>query len=168
MKIGIIVYSKTGNTKKIANLMKTSLEKQSHKVDIIDVIAEQQPGFFKAGYLAIRQKKLAISNDSIDISSFDLVLIGCPVWAGKPAPFIHSMVLKSTGFEKIKTAIFITCAGGEESGSKVIDLIQSTLEEEKADVLPISLIVHMSRKGEIKKEMPPVKDFLSQVLDRFE
>lgn len=158
------MYSRSGNTKKIADQIKKCCEKHFHQVDVVDVIVDRQPGFLKAGYCAIRQNDVSIVNKEWDVSSMDVVFIGCPVWAGKPAPYINAMIRKTSGFERIKSAVFITCAGGEQPGSKAIDLLQSYVKEKNAMISSHSLIVHMSRKGEIKKEMPPVNDFVTQVL----
>lgn len=166
MNIAILFYSKSGNTKKIADHIKHIAEKKNHTVEIVDIIPEKQPHFFKAGYSAVRQKTLPIKNEPIDVSSYDVVFVGCPIWAGKPAPFIKSMIQKTTGFSNLKTCVFITCAGGEQPGSKAVDLIKSYAKEQKASVIDNSLIVHMSGKGEIKKEIPSIKDFVSSIIDK--
>lgn len=163
MNIGLIVYSKSGNTRQIAEKMKINVEEQDHEVELISINPEKQPGFFKAVWSAIRQKTLPITNDSLDVSSYDIVFIGNPVWAGKPAPFIKTMLEKTIGFDGKKTAVFITCGGGEKPGSDVIELMKSYAQKKGADVMDDSLIVHMNRKGEIKKEIPSVESFVSTV-----
>jgi flavodoxin len=162
MDVGIIFYSKTGNTKKIAERIKEYAEKREHNVHIIEVIPEKQPGFLKAGHSSIRQKDLPIKNGSIDASSWDIVLIGCPIWAGKPAPFIKTILQKTSNLHGKKTSMFITCSGSPED--KTLDLLKSYLIEKQADVSSNSLVVHMDRKGKIKKEKPFVKDFACSVL----
>lgn len=164
MNIGILFYSKTGNTKQIANRIKQQSEKLNHSVNKIEVTPEKQPGFLKAGYSAIKQKSLPVTNDSLDVSSWDFVFIGCPIWAGKPAPFIKTMIQKTDGFDTTKTSVFITCSGSEEPGSKAVKIIKSYLKNQHAHVIEDSLIVHMSRKGKIKKEIPSVEDFVSTIL----
>lgn len=165
MNIGIIYYSKSGNTKQIAEQIKQHAEEKHHEVDIVEVIPEKQPGFLKAGHSAIRQKDLPIKNDSLDASSWDIVFVGAPIWAGKPAPLIKTMIQKTTGFNNTKASVFITCGGGEKPGSKAVDLIKSYLQEKQVIALDETLIVHMDRKGEIRKEIPSVKDFVSTVID---
>ncbi len=165
MNIGLIVYSKSGNTRQIAEKIKINIEEQNHEVELMNINPEKQPGFFKAGYSAIRQKTLPITNDSLDVSSYDIVFIGTPVWAGKPAPFIKTMLEKTIGLDGEKTAVFITCGGGEKPGSDVIELMKSYAQQKGAAVMDDSLIVHMSRKGEIKKEIPSVESFVSTVVN---
>ena len=163
MNIGIIYYSKSGNTKQIAEQIKKQAEEKDHTVDVVEVVPEKQPGFLKAGHSAIRQKDLPIENDSLDASSWDVVFVGSPIWAGKPAPFIKTFLDKTSNLQGKKTSMFITCSGGSES--KTINLLKSYLEEKQAKVHNDTLIVHMNRKGEIKKEMPSVEDFTSSVLN---
>ena len=164
MKIAIFFYSKTGNTKHIAKKIKELVENQKHTVHLIDIKPEKQPGFLKAGYSAIRQKTLPITNDVVDVSSFNLVFVGCPVWAGKPAPFIRTMIQKINGLEHMKTSVFITCAGGESPESKAVGLVESYLKEKNATVIDESLIVHMTRKKEIRKEIPPINTFINNII----
>ena len=165
MKIGILFYSKSGNTKQIADRIKQQAEKKKHDVDLVEVNPEEEPGFFKASFSAIRQKPLPIQNDTFDVSSYDLLFIGCPIWVGKPAPLIKTMIQKTTGFNNTKASVFITCGGGEKPGSKAVDLIKSDLQEKQAMVLDETLIVHMDRKGKIRKEIPSVEDFVSTVIE---
>ncbi len=165
MKIGILFYSKSGNTKQIADRIKQQAEKKKLDVDLVEVNPEEEPGFFKASFSAIRQKPLPIQNDTFDVSSYDLLFIGCPIWVGKPAPLIKTMIQKTTGFNNTKASVFITCGGGEKPGSKAVDLIKSDLQEKQAMVLDETLIVHMDRKGKIRKEIPSVEDFVSTVIE---
>lgn len=165
MKIGVVFYSKTGNTKKVAEKIKTQAEKQNHSVDVVEIIPEKQPGFLKAVYSAIRQKTLSVTNKNLDVSSYDFVFVGCPVWAKKPAPFVKTILQKSSGFDDVKAAVFVSCGGSEESDSKAAGIVKPYLEKKKADVVDDFLIVHMTRKGEIKKEIPSIKEFVSQALD---
>ena len=165
MKIGILFYSKSGNTKQIADRIKQQAEKKKLDVDLVEVNPEEEPGFFKASFSAIRQKPLPIQNDTFDVSSYDLLFIGCPIWVGKPAPLIKTMIQKTTGFNNTKASVFITCGGGEKPGSKAVEIIKSDLQEKQAMVLDETLIVHMDRKGKIRKEIPSVEDFVSTVIE---
>lgn len=165
MKIGILFYSKSGNTKQITERIKNQSEEKKHDVDVVEVDLEEQPGFFKASFSAIRQKPLPIQNDIFDVSSYDLIFVGCPIWVGKPAPLIKTMIQKTTGFDNTKASVFITCGGGEKPGSKAIELIKSYLQEKQAMVLDETLIVHMDRKGKIRKEIPSVEDFVTTILE---
>jgi hypothetical protein len=42
--------------------------------------------------MANREEKTVIEPESIDISGFDLVVFGSPVWAFKPTPVIHAAI----------------------------------------------------------------------------
>ncbi|MBS3749026.1 MAG: NAD(P)H-dependent oxidoreductase [Candidatus Thermoplasmatota archaeon] len=165
MKIGILFYSKSGNTKQIGERIKKQSEKKNHAVDIVEVNPESEPGFFKASFSAIRQKQLPITNDTFDVSSYDLIFVGCPIWVGKPAPLIKSMIQKTTGFDNTKASVFITCGGGEKPGSNAVDLIKYYLQNQQANILDETLIVHMNRKGKIRKEIPSVEDFVNNTLE---
>jgi len=163
MNVGIIYYSKSGNTKQIAEQIKEYAEQHNHTVNIVEIIPDKQPGFLKAGHSAIRQKDLPIKNENIDASQWDAVLFGCPIWAGKPAPFIKTVLKKTTNLKNKKTSMFITCSGSPEE--KTVDLLKSYLLKKEANVSNETLVVHMDKKGKIKKEMPSVEDYTSSVLN---
>jgi flavodoxin len=48
MKIGILFYSKSGNTKQITERIKNQSEEKKHDVDVVEVDPEEQPGFFQS------------------------------------------------------------------------------------------------------------------------
>ena len=53
MKIGIIYYSRTGNTKKAAQIIKDKLRDKKIEVELFEIKHVKKPGFFKAGKAAM-------------------------------------------------------------------------------------------------------------------
>ena len=58
MTIGIIYYSRTGNTRHAAKLLEEKLKERNRDVKLVEIEAVKKPGFFKAGFAAFRQKEL--------------------------------------------------------------------------------------------------------------
>ena len=85
MKIVIVFYSRTGNTKKAAEVLKDNFEKMEVDVDLIEIIHEKRPGYFKAGRVGMKQIELPIKNTNFDISKYDRIIVGVPVWGLRPA-----------------------------------------------------------------------------------
>jgi hypothetical protein len=56
--------------------------------------------------------KAAIEPPMIDVSAFDLVVVGSPVWAWKPTPAANAAIAALTGCEGKKGIVFITSGGG--------------------------------------------------------
>ncbi|MFA4639824.1 flavodoxin family protein [Pyrococcus kukulkanii] len=108
MKTLIVFYSRSRTTKRIAQEVARALNAD------IDEIIDKKPrkgilGFLIAGYDATMGKTTEIEFEK-DPSSYDLVVIGTPVWNGRVTPAIRTYLLQNRG--KIRNAAFFcTCAG---------------------------------------------------------
>lgn len=124
MKILISYYSRTGNTEKIANLLKNKL---NCDIEAIDDLGKHSGaiGWIKGGYEASRNKKAAIASVKKNPKDYDLVIIGSPVWASKLASPMTTYVKKyNNSFKEI--ACFATCnAQGQEGTFKQLEEITS-------------------------------------------
>ena len=67
--------------------------------------------FIPGGLQAMKRKKTKILPLEVDLSAFDRIYLGAPVWAASPAPAFNSMVdLLPAGKE---VEVFL-CAGGDD------------------------------------------------------
>ncbi|MBD3156017.1 MAG: hypothetical protein GF368_05190 [Candidatus Aenigmarchaeota archaeon] len=107
MKILVTFYSRTGNTKKVGEEIAKIL-----KADIDQIIDEKDrkglKGYFGGGKDALMKNKSRIKYDKKP-ESYDLVIIGTPVWAGTMAPAVRTY-LSENKFEKV--AFFCTYGSG--------------------------------------------------------
>ncbi len=106
----VVYYSRTGNTKRVAESIADTLQFETR--EIID--KKDRSGFLgymRGGWDAWREKRTQIERkDKRDLSSYDIIVIGTPVWAAKPAPAINTYLAEKR--EKIKdVAFFCTCGG---------------------------------------------------------
>ncbi len=89
----IIYYSLTGSTQIVAY----SLSEFLH-ADIVEIKDLKERAGFKnmlsSGLDAIREIKTQIEPEKIDLSDYDLIYIGTPVWASKPSPAIITIIDK--------------------------------------------------------------------------
>lgn len=76
--IGIIFYSRTGNTKAVASLLADKLREKQAAVDMIEIEAVKRPGFFSAGRAAMKQQHLPIKNTNSDLGKYDTLVVGSP------------------------------------------------------------------------------------------
>lgn len=110
MKILCIYHSETGNTHSVMEALS-----KSTGADLIRV--RDLAGYGKATmYLlgAPRARKgdcAAIDPDEIDLSGYDLVILGSPVWAFRPTPAANAMIqaLKNCSGKK---AVLVCTSGG--------------------------------------------------------
>jgi flavodoxin len=106
----VVYYSKTGNTKYVAEKIAEHLNAELS--EIIDKKNRQgKLNFVKSGYESIREKLTEIEV-SKKIDDYDFVIVGSPVWAGKIAPAVRTFLVKNDFGEK-KFAFFVTVGGNK-------------------------------------------------------
>lgn len=138
-KVLIAYYSRTGTTKIIASTLAERFHAQL--IEIKDLKPRDGiQGFLSAGKDAAEGIKTTIEPASIDLSEYDIIFLGTPVWAGRPTPAILTFV-DNSDFHNKKVVLFVTmhfCGGRktiyeltrkiEEKGGKVIHgLVKKTL-----------------------------------------
>jgi len=112
LKSLVVYYSRTGNTKLVAEKIAKNLN-----ADLCEILDKKNRSgklvFLTGGYAALREKLTAIEvTKSID--DYEFIIIGSPIWAGKITPAIRTFVSKNN-FSKKKLALFITL-GGNKTG----------------------------------------------------
>lgn len=114
MKTVIIYYTFGGSTKKEAESLAAKLNapvfrvKEARKRSLF-------ASFIPGGYLAMARKAVAINALNVDLKEYDRIIIGCPVWAGYPAPAFNAVMgLLPTGKE---VELFFCSAGGDTQKS---------------------------------------------------
>ena len=89
----IIYYSKSGKTKIVAKTLAKELG-----ADIIEIVdlkeRDNLSSKFTASFDAFRENKTDILPKTVDLDEYDVVYIGTPVWAGKAAPAIITIIDK--------------------------------------------------------------------------
>lgn len=91
MKSIIIYYSNNGKTKIVAETIAEKLN-----TDIIGIEDKKERhglrNKFKSSVDVLKEKKTEISPNKIDLTEYDTVYFGTPVWYGKPTPAIMSII----------------------------------------------------------------------------
>ena len=108
MKTLVVYYSRTGNTKMIAETISESLD-----CDIEEIVDKEKRGgiigYLKSGYEASRNKLSIIEDPIHDLSKYDLLIVGTPVWAGKMSVPLRTYLYKN--MEKIPLLACFCTAG---------------------------------------------------------
>ena len=109
VKACVIYYSYTGITRGIADGIRNA-----SGCDIIEVRTKTPYTSFTAYTTGVlRSRKMAcdpIEPEEIDVSGYDLLIIGTPVWAWKPAPAMNAAIQALKGSEGKMAVIFTTCS----------------------------------------------------------
>jgi flavodoxin len=109
MKCLVVYYSRTGNTKKLANDICEKLKADSE--EIIDTKKRSGPmGFMGAGRAGKAKLLTKIQSIKKDISAYDLVIVGTPIWAWNMSAPVRTF-LTEHGTE-LKSVAFFNTNGG--------------------------------------------------------
>jgi flavodoxin len=110
-KTGIVFYSRTGTTKKVAEELAKKLD--ATLIEVIDNKDRKGPiGYIKAGRDAMKKHLTGIQHEDIDISSFDTIIIGTPVWAWTITPAIRTFIEQNKKIMMEKNHAFFCTMGG--------------------------------------------------------
>ncbi|MBD3196169.1 MAG: flavodoxin [Candidatus Lokiarchaeota archaeon] len=109
MKSIIAFYTRTGNTKKVAELIEKQLNADTE--EIID--KKNRSGFFgwlKSGYHATMGKTTEIGELKSDPSQYDIIILGTPNWNKRMTPAIRTYINRfKEDFKNV--AIYCTAEG---------------------------------------------------------
>ncbi len=110
MAVCIIYHSETGNTRAVAERLASLVE--GVLVAVTDLAHYSKIGMYlKGGRRAVKGELASIEPAVIDLSRYDTVVIGTPVWAGNPTPAINAAVRALAGIEGKPVVIFCTSGG---------------------------------------------------------
>jgi len=118
MKICIIYHSETGNTRHVAQHLSSAFD--SHLVEINDVAPHSRLTRFLVWCKMARGEELTKTEpECVDVSDYDLIVFGSPVWAFKPTPAIHTAIANLKGCMG-KPAVAFTTHGGRPGNTEEI------------------------------------------------
>ena len=112
MKTLIVYYSYSGITEEVMGIFKGVLEKKS-EVKIQRLKPKAEITSFLGQCRAARSKKRCEIEEALfDVSSYDTIILGSPVWAFAPAPAINTYLDKVTGLNNKKLIVLLTSGSG--------------------------------------------------------
>lgn len=127
MKSIIVYYSFSGNTKQIASFL-AEYEKEKNDVKMLQLRSVDEPDKFLAQAVrAFMRKKAKIEAVEFDLSEFDIICVGTPVWAFAPAPAINAFLKECYGLEGKKAVLFTTYGSGT-GNERCLKYMQKQLE----------------------------------------
>lgn len=104
----VIYHSHTGVTRSLAQKIKAACG-----ADLIEVMPKKtynRVSLYTLGMVrAIKGDKDPIEQKKIDVTGYDLLILGTPVWAGKPTPAFNSALTSLKGAEGKKAIVLTTC-----------------------------------------------------------
>jgi flavorubredoxin len=149
MKTAIAYYSYTGNTESAAQALAKELG-----ADLIKVEDVERPSTFRAyvlgAFAARKGKSWPIKPISSDLSGYNRIFIGAPIWWGKCAPEINTYIDQADLTGK-SVVVFVTMGGSDPK--EALDALTARAAAKGGKVVSSFSI----NTGRIKKEEIQVK-----------
>ncbi|MDD5530829.1 MAG: flavodoxin [bacterium] len=157
MKILVTFYSRTGNTKKVAETIAGTL-----KCDIEEIVDMKSRkgawGWIVSGKDATQKNLTTIGAITKSPDSYDLIIIGTPIWGGKMTPAVRTYL--SQNKEKIKSIAFFCTMGGSNAGNAFKDM------EDFVGKQPLRTLEISTKEVVQGAYIQKVKDFTAGVLKK--
>ena len=115
-KILVVFYSRSGTTRKIANALTAALQCDAEEI----VLAENPRSFLSAAIAALRQRPARIAATKYDPSSYDLVVIGTPVWAWSVSSPVRTYLAANA--QRLPQVAFFCTFGGRGDNSTLAQM----------------------------------------------
>jgi flavodoxin len=130
MSVCIVYHSETGNTKKVAEHVAKATG--AVLIPVKDLANYSRIGRYLVGARKARAgERSAIEPPAIDVSAYNLVVVGSPVWAWRPTPAANAAIAALSGCEGKKAMVFCTCGG---KPGDTLRILRSALEGRKMKV----------------------------------
>ncbi|MFA5032027.1 MAG: flavodoxin [bacterium] len=156
-KILIVFYSRTGTTKKVAETIASTLKCDME--EIVDMKSRKGLwGWIMSGKDATQNNLTTIKETTKSPDSYDLIIIGTPIWASKMTPAVRTYLSKNK--EKIKNIAFFCTMGGSNAGNAFKDM------EVFIGKQPIKTLELSAKEVAQGTYVQKVKDFTVEILKK--
>lgn len=151
----VVFYSYTGVTRGVAMQIQGACG-----CDLVEVKTQKEYSSFTAYTTGVlRSRKCAcdlIVPEKINVSRYDLLIIGTPVWAWKPAPAINAAVRVLRGCEGKRAVIFVTNRG---QPGESLTLLRTALTSRGVEV-----VAEINLAGKNAEDPNARNDLLGQIV----
>lgn len=148
----IIIFS---SSKKNKIITRTLAEKtESDLVEIKDL--KKNNGFFnniRNNFNALRSQQTNIEPETINLESYDLIIIGCPSTLGNISPAINTFISKNEFYDK-NIIIYTTTNTGQ--GYDVLKQMKEKLERKGGHIIN-SFIMRVNNKSDEELKINTIK-----------
>lgn len=133
MKIAIVYYSMSGNTKFVADKIAEKIGADVIRLEPVEAYPDKGiRKFFWGGKSAVMEEKPELMEYEFDAGKYDMIIFGTPVWASNFAPPLRTFIEENrSGLEGKKMAAFVCFSGG--GADKAIDRLKKCVGVEKLE-----------------------------------
>lgn len=131
MKSIVVYYSFSGNTQKVSEILFRHLSSlgQAEIIRLKDL--KESKNFFVQAGRAVSHQRTPIEAVNFDLTGYDLICLGTPVWAFGPAPPVNTFINKCQGLEN-KTVVLFTTYGSGTGNEGCLNYMQEVLSRKGA------------------------------------
>ena len=142
LKSIVLYYSRTGKTAVAAKAIADKLS--SEIVEIKDLKGRKGlMGYMKGALDARGMNTTQIDPDTVNTANYDVICLGTPTWAGKPAPAINT-VIKNYEIRGKDIILLVTLGGNKYEN--IINAMRREVEENGGNVIKTIAIVKSGGK----------------------
>ncbi|MDF2949747.1 MAG: putative flavodoxin [Sedimentibacter sp.] len=156
MKNLVVYYSKSGNTETIAQEISKAVEGELKKIELIKDIS-----FGWAAFTSLLGLNGKIKNVDFNVKDYDNIFIGSPVWAGKNATPINTL-LNNIDFTGKNVFVFITQADNKTPNT-VFESIAARVKAKGGKIID-NLFIQTEMKSPLTpgQATAPVADWINK------
>ena len=157
MKILVAFYSKSDNTKSMAQALKDAFESNSHEVKFLELIPKNSGNSKEL----LKLGKFEFEEEIFDVSEFDLIVIGTPVANFSVHFVVEKYVRLLENTENKKVGLFCSSVALAGSTIKSLDSLLSTMQADVIGSLTIKSLFELD-----KKKIDKVKKFALELMKK--
>ncbi|MEF8835433.1 MAG: flavodoxin [Candidatus Thermoplasmatota archaeon] len=160
MKTLLVYYSQTGNTEKVAKMLAKKLENEGIDLKTVFIERSRERSYEENVEDAKKEARAEIEPVIKNLSEFEILFIGTPVWCGKPATPVNAFMEKCERLDGTKIIPFLTHGGG--GPGMTFDKIRDELEPKGGNV--VEELALSSKEVDSKTGKGKVEDLVSRLV----
>lgn len=133
MKALVVYYSQTGNTEEMAKNIAQGVKERDVQIEVVPIERSKEKSYSTNVEEAKKRVKAEIEPTQTDLSNYNLLLIGTPVWSSAPATPVNGYLARCKGVEGVKILCFATHGGG--GAGDTFKIMRERLEEKGGEVI---------------------------------
>ena len=153
----VIYYSLSGNTKDAAKTVKTQLDADIIELKTVKKLSQNDfKKFMLGGMRATFGMCAKLEKIEIDLSKYDEIILGTPIWAGRCVPAINTLLKEKKIADKV-FAVFTVSDGGDND--KCIANLKKRLPNMKHTIALADCNNELSKKNQTS-----ISKFVKEIL----
>lgn len=162
-RIAIVYYSRTGHTRNAANIIREGLMDNGIEADLREIEVEGKVGFRRIGKMST-VNDVPLLNQDYDLSEYDLVIIGSPIWAGGTAMPCLAYLDRVENRDQKTIALFMTGGmRGMDNNKKAMENMGKKLSD-MGYIDPVSTLNLRYRRGKMIEGEEAIPGFLQAIV----